>query len=108
MADRTEALANQTVLRERKSEVESQIQADVRKQLVELATSRAALSPARLALASAQETRRVVRDRFEAGVGTTLDLLDAELAEMQAELDRTRVLADIRLNEARLTRVLGR
>ncbi|MBP7777948.1 MAG: TolC family protein [Acidobacteria bacterium] len=108
VADRTEALANQTVLRERKSEVESQIQADVRKQLVELATSRAALSPARLALASAQETRRVVRDRFEAGVGTTLDLLDAELAEMQAELDRTRVLADIRLNEARLTRVLGR
>ena len=47
-------------------------------------------------------------DRFEAGVATTLDVLDAQLAEMQAELDRTRVLADIRLAEARLARVVGR
>lgn len=107
-ADRAEALASQTALRERKSEVESVIEADLRKQLVELATSRAALTPARLAVASAQETRRVVDDRFEAGVATTLDVLDAQLAEMQAELDRTRVLADIRLSEARLARVLGR
>lgn len=107
-ADRAEALAQQTALAERKREVESQIQADVRKQLVDLATSRAALAPARLAVTAAQETRRVVNDRFEAGVATTLDVLDAQLAEMQAELDRTRVLADIRLAEARLARVVGR
>ncbi len=107
-ADRAEALANQLVLQERQNEVTSQIQADVRRQLVELATSRAALAPARLALAAAQETRRVVNDRFEAGVATTLDVLDAQLAEMQADLDRARVLADVRLNEARLTRVVGR
>ncbi len=107
-ADRVEALANQLVLQERQKEVTSQIQADVRRQLVELATSRAALAPARLALSAAQETRRVVNDRFEAGVATTLDVLDAQLAEMQADLDRARVLADVRLNEARLTRVVGR
>ena len=107
-ADRAEALANQVVLQERQNEVTSQIQADVRRQLVELATSRAALAPARLALSAAQETRRVVNDRFEAGVATTLDVLDAQLAEMQADLDRARVLADVRLNEARLTRVVGR
>ncbi len=107
-ADRAEALANQLVLQERQNEVTSQIQADVRRQLVELATSRAALAPARLALAAAQETRRVVNDRFEAGVATTLDVLDAQLAEMQADLERARVLADVRLNEARLTRVVGR
>jgi outer membrane protein TolC len=107
-ADRAEALANQLVLQERRNEVTQQIQADVRRQLVELATSRAALAPARLALSAAQETRRVVNDRFEAGVATTLDVLDAQLAEMQADLDRARVLADVRLNEARLTRVVGR
>jgi outer membrane protein len=107
-ADRAEAMANQLVLQERQNEVTSQIQADVRRQLVELVTSRAALAPARLALAAAQETRRVVNDRFEAGVATTLDVLDAQLAEMQADLERARVLADVRLNEARLTRVVGR
>ncbi len=107
-ADRAEALANQLVLQERRNEVASQIRSDVQRQLVDLATSRAALAPARLALTSARETRRVVSDRFEAGVATTLDVLDAQLAEMQAELDRTRVLADIRLSEARLSRIVGR
>jgi outer membrane protein len=107
-ADRAEALATQAAVNERRLDAETQIQADVRKQLVDLETSRASLVPARLALSAAQETRRVVADRFEAGVATTLDVLDAQLAEMQAELDRTRVLADIRLAEARLARLLGR
>lgn len=107
-ADRAEVAANQTALAERTRDVETQIAADVRKGALDLATSRAALAPARLAVSAAQETRRVVNDRFEAGVATTLDVLDAQLAEMQAELDRTRVLADIRLAEARLARVVGR
>ncbi len=107
-ADRAEALFNQSALTERQREVETQITADVRKALVDVSTSRAALTPARLAVTAAQETRRVVADRFEAGVATTLDVLDAQLAQMQAELDRARVLADIRLAEARLTRVVGR
>ena len=107
-ADRAEAVANQTALTERRRDVEAQIAADVRKSTLDLATSRAALAPAQLAGTAAQETRRVVNDRFEAGVATTLDVLDAQLAEMQAELERTRVLADIRLAEARLARVVGR
>ena len=108
VADRTEALFNQSALTERQREVETQIKADVRKALVDVTTSRAALVPARLAVTAAQETRRVVNDRFEAGVATTLDVLDAQLAQMQAELDQARVQADIRLAEARLTRVVGR
>lgn len=107
-ADRAEAVANQAALTERRRDVETQIAADVRKSSLDLATSRAALVPARLAVTAAQETRRVVNDRFEAGVATTLDVLDAQLAQMQAELERTRVLADIRLAEARLARVVGR
>ncbi len=108
VAERTEAQASVTALRERKAETETQIRADVQKQTVELASSRAALAPARLAVLAAEETRRVVNDRFEAGVATTLDVLDAQLAVLQAELDRTRVLADIRVSEARLARILGR
>jgi len=107
-AERTEAQASATALRERKADTESQIRADVQKQLVELASSRAALVPAGLAVTAAEETRRVVDDRYEAGVATTLDVLDAQLAVLQAALDRTRVLADIRLSEARLARILGR
>ena len=107
-ADRAEALFNQSALTERQREVETQIRPTSARRSWTSATSRAALAPARLAVTAAQETRRVVNDRFEAGVATTLDVLDAQLSEMQAELDRARVLADIRLAEARLTRVVGR
>jgi outer membrane protein TolC len=107
-AERTEARFQVTTLRERKAEAETQIRADVQKQIVEMTSSRAALVPARLAVTAAEETRRVVNDRFEAGVATTLDVLDAQVAVLQAELDRARVLADIRLSDARLARILGR
>lgn len=107
-AERTEARFAIAALGERRAETETQIRGDVHKQLVDLRTTQAALVPARLAVTAAQETRRVVDDRFEAGAATTLDVLDAQLAVLQAELDRTRVLADLRLSEARLARVLGR
>jgi outer membrane protein TolC len=107
-AERTEAQFAVDALNELRAETETQIRTDVQKQLLELRTTQAALAPARLAVTAAQETQRVVADRFEAGVATTLDVLDAQLAVLQAELDRTRVLAEVRLNEARLARVLGR
>ena len=37
-----------------------------------------------------------------------IEVLDAEFALLQAELDRTRALADVRLAEARLARAIGR
>jgi outer membrane protein TolC len=107
-AERTEAQFAVAALNERRAETEQQIRADVRRQVLDLVTTQAALAPARLAVTAAVETQRVVADRFEAGVATTLDVLDAQLAVLQAQLDRTRVLADLRLAEARLARILGR
>ena len=107
-AERTEVRFQITALNERRAETEALIRADVQKQLIELRTAQAALAPARLGVTAAQETQRVLGDRFEAGVATTIDVLDAQLALLQAELDRTRGLADLRLSEARLARVLGR
>jgi outer membrane protein TolC len=39
---------------------------------------------------------------------TQTEVLDAEFALLQAELDRTRALAGVRLAEARLARAVGR
>ena len=49
-----------------------------------------------------------MQERFNVGVATTTDLLDAQVALLQAELDKTRALASTRLALARLDRVLGR
>ena len=47
-------------------------------------------------------------ERFNVGVATSTEVLDAQVALLQAELDRTRALASLRLAEARLDRALGR
>ena len=67
-----------------------------------------AIAAAGDAVQAATEARRVVMERYQAGVATQADVLDADLALLQSELDRTRALAGVRLAESRLTRALGR
>ena len=57
---------------------------------------------------AADEALRVVNERFRVGVATSTEVLDAETALLQAELDRTRALANARLADARLARAVGR
>jgi len=56
---------------------------------------------------AAEDARRVVENRFKAGVATSTDVLDAQVALLQAELDRTQAVAAARLAQARLDRTLG-
>jgi outer membrane protein TolC len=60
------------------------------------------------AIRAATEARRVVGERYRAGVIAQSEVLDAELALVQVQLDRTRALAGVRLAEARLDRAIGR
>jgi outer membrane protein TolC len=60
------------------------------------------------AVTSATEARRVVGDRYAAGVATNTDVLAAQSALLEADLTRTRALANVKLAEARLDRATGR
>ena len=66
--------------------------------------ARAALAASGEAVAAATEARRVLEERFTAGVATSTDVLDADVALLEAELERTRLAAALRLSEARLVR----
>ena len=57
---------------------------------LELDSSRAAIGTAEDGVRSALETQRVLGERYRAGVATSTDVLDAEVALLQAELERTR------------------
>ena len=103
-----EASAAVAATRERIAEFDSLVAADVQQRLLDVETGRAMAAAARDAVHSAAEARRVVADRFAAGVATSTDLLVAQVALLEAELARTRSLAGIRLAEARLARSLGR
>lgn len=107
-ADVAQATAATLAAHERLAEFESRRQLDVRVRELEIESGRAAVDAATAGIRAAIEARRVVTERYRAGVIAQGEVLDAELALMQAELDRTRALAGVRLAEARLMRVRGR
>ena len=94
--------------RERLAEFDSVVSADVRQRLLDLDSSQAMVRAASDAVRSATDARRVVGDRFTAGVATSTDVVVAQVAMLENELARTRAMAAVRLAEARLHRVLGR
>lgn len=106
-ADRAQAEAAARAARERLAEFDTTVELEVRQRRLDLAAGLAAVAAAGEGVRAATEARRVVGERFKAGVATSTDVLDASVALLQAELDRTRALASVRLAEARLARAIG-
>jgi len=106
-AEAAEAAASARAASERLADFDASLAVEVRQRASELESAHAAIAAADDAVRSASEARRVVGDRFGAGVATSTDVLDAQVALLQAELDRTQAVANARLAEARLTRALG-
>ena len=94
--------------RQRLAEFDSILALEVRQRTLEIDSGRAAVAAAGDAALAAAEARRVVAERYRAGVVTQAEVLDADVALLQAELDRTRAMAGVRFAEARLARALGR
>jgi outer membrane protein TolC len=65
------------------------------------------IQAAQVAVASAQENFRLAQGRFDAGVGTILELTDAQLALTQTQNTEAQALADYRIAVIRLERSLG-
>ena len=107
-ADVERATLRAQAARERLAEFDSLVALEIRSHLLTLDSGRAAAAAAEDAIAAALEARRVVTERYAAGVAIQAEVLDAELALLQAQLDRTRALAGIRLAEAELERARGR
>jgi outer membrane protein len=102
------AEASRTALAERLREYDRVLDVEVRLRLLELDSAHAEVTAAADGIRAASEAKRVVEERFKAGVAINTEVLDAQQALLEAELDRTRALADVRLAEARLDRAVGR
>jgi outer membrane protein len=107
-ADIAAATSVATATRLRLQEFDSVLGVEVRQRALEIDSGHAAVAAAEEAVRAAGEARRVVTERYRAGAGTQIEVLDAEFTLLHSELDRTRALAGVRLAEARLTRALGR
>jgi outer membrane protein len=106
-ANRAEAAATARAAESRIRDFDRQVTFEVRQRRLEVDSSRAAISTAADGVLAAAEAFRVVGERFNAGVATNTDVLDAETALLQARLDQTRALANARLADARLARAVG-
>jgi outer membrane protein TolC len=107
-ADVAEASASLRAIRERLNEFDTVLSVEVRQRAAEVDASDAAVAAAGSGIRAATEALRVVTERFTAGVATSTDVLDAQVALLQAGLDRTQALANARLADARLDRAVGR
>jgi outer membrane protein len=104
---KAEATASAGAARSRAADFDRQLEFEIRERQLELDSSRAAIPVAAEGVRAALEARRVVGERFAGGVATSTEVLDAESDLLQAELSRTRALANARLAEARLARAVG-
>jgi outer membrane protein TolC len=107
-AETAEAAANRRVAEARLRDFDAGVEVEVRQRTAELTSAVAAIDAAGVGVKAAAEARRVIAERFSAGVATNMDVLDAQTALLQAELDLTRARATAELANARLQRALGR
>jgi outer membrane protein TolC len=107
-ADGAQAAATARAAASRVLDFDRQLTFEIRQRRLEVDSSRAAIEAAADGVRAAQEAFRVVGERFNAGVATNTDVLDAETALLQAQLDQTRALANAMLADARLARAVGR
>lgn len=107
-ADVAQATGGIEAARRRLAEFDSVLAVEVRQRILDVESGLAAVAAANDAVRAATEARRVVAERYQAGVIAQIEVLDAEFALLQAQLDQTRARANVRLSEARLARAIGR
>jgi outer membrane protein TolC len=91
----------------RRRDFEENVAVEIRQRLLDLESGRVALDASSEGVAAATEARRVVDERFRAGVATNTEVLDAQLALLEAIMEQNRLQASLRLYEARLVRAVG-
>jgi TolC family type I secretion outer membrane protein len=88
--------------------LELQVRLEVEQSYITVVDASERIGATAKAVESARENLRLAQGRYDAGVGTILDLTDAQLALSNAEADTVRALTDYRVGLAVLDRAVGR
>ena len=103
-----EAGEHQTRTALERQAVESQTRLEVHEAIARLDAARASEAVGRTAVEQARESRRILRDRYEAGLSDIASLLRADDILRQAELQQTAAHVAVMTATATLVRTLGR
>ena len=88
-ADAAQATFQGEAARQRLLDFDAGLSVEVTQRSLEIASGQAAVAAADEAIRAATEARRVVGERYRAGVIAQSEVLDADLALLQVQLDRT-------------------
>ncbi|HUK57182.1 MAG TPA: TolC family protein [Nitrospiria bacterium] len=110
---KTERDVERARLRLRQSEldlqaIEDRIALEVREQYLGAVEAKEKIGVARTAVEQAKENYRITDERFQAGVTTNTEVLDAESLLISAQANLTNAVYDFQSAKARLDRALGR
>ncbi len=103
-----EADANLNSARAHSSDLDRQIISDVRQAIAGVSSSREKIASTETQVRQAEEAVSMARVRYNAGVITNLDLLDAETSLSQTKLIRVRALYDYTVSLNALDRATGK
>jgi len=103
-----EAEANLLAARASTEDLRQQIVADVEQATASARASRQKIDNAKLLVRQAEEAVSVARTRYQAGVATNLDVLDAQTTLTQARLNHLRALYDYTASLIAVDRATGR
>ena len=107
IARHREAQANLEAAQATVRATELDIHSQVEQVLIVVTEADERIQAAQKAVESAQENFRLAQGRFDAGVGTILELTDAQLALTLAQNTEARALADYRIALYDLDRAVG-
>lgn len=80
---------------------------DVTNNYLNLQRTKERISVAQEAVRQAEENYRITNNKFKQGLSVNTDLLDAEVALLQAKTEYTQALTDFEITEASLERAIG-
>jgi outer membrane protein len=101
------AQANAQAVSAQRDSLSQQVALDVWSAYQSLATARQTIRSSADLLASAEQSERVALGRYQAGVGSILDVLNAQSALATARLQRIQALLDWHVSRAALAKALG-
>jgi outer membrane protein len=107
-AGEARARAQADAARAELTDIEERIRLEVVGALLDVENAQAEVELSARAVDAARESRRVAAERYRQGVILSSELLDAEVALLRADLDRTAALASSRLAAAALDRAVSR
>jgi outer membrane protein TolC len=102
-----EARAAVEAVRAARSDLVAGIEVEARQAFYETASARERIGVAESAVGLAEENRRIVSDRYQSGLLTIVELMDAETALQEARTNRYQALYDYRASYVRLQLAAG-